>query len=87
MFALKVAARQDELNSLLPAPLEITVTIVGVLTLAYCVFCLARVIRGRLPLGRAVAMIVLALILPVAGVVLGYWLMRRTEGRELAPQP
>ncbi len=71
-------------DPLSPHPAEIAMSLVAVLTIAFCVYAAAQVLRGRWTAAQGFALIVLALLLPVVGPVAGLWWMQRARRGTLA---
>lgn len=74
-----------ELDPLVPHPIEIAVSLVALLTIAFCVFVAVQVLRGRWTGGQAFALLVLAVLLPLVGPIVGLWLVSRTNRVAAAP--
>lgn len=74
-----------ELEPLTPHPMEIALSLVGLLTIAFCVFVAVQVLRGRWTGAQVFALIVLAILLPLVGPIVGLWLMSRASRRAAAP--
>lgn len=74
-----------ELEPLTPHPLEIAMSLVVVLTIAFCAFVAVQVLRGRWTGAQAFALIVLAIVLPLLGPIVGLWLMSRAGTRTATP--
>ena len=68
-----------DLDPLTPAPAEVVVTIVGVGTLLFCAFVLIQMLRERWTVRVGLSFIAMAVILPVAGPLLAFWLMHRSR--------
>lgn len=68
-----------ELDPLSPHPMEIAISIVVVLTVAFCVVVASQILRKRWTGSQGFALIVMAILLPVVGPAVGLWLMERAR--------
>lgn len=74
-----------ELDPLSPHPMEIAISIAWMLTVAFCVVVAAQILRKRWTGPQGFALIVMAILLPIVGPVVGLWLMQRARRTTLAP--
>lgn len=73
-----------DLDPLLPASTELAFSVVAASTLAFCVFVMVQVGSKRWTARLGVSFILMAVILPVVGPLLGFWLMHRSRPRAVA---